>query len=55
MNLANEQWQRVKDFIPKPKAIPGKPGRPPTMAFLSFSDKTMYFKNNAILSYVATG
>jgi len=29
MDLTNEQWQRIADFIPKPKAGPGKPGRPP--------------------------
>ena len=29
MDLTNEQWQRIKDFIPKPKARPGKSGRPP--------------------------
>jgi len=29
MDLTNEQWRRIKDFIPKPKAGPGKSGRPP--------------------------
>ena len=29
MDLTNEQWQRIAEFIPKPKAQPGKPGRPP--------------------------
>jgi len=29
MELTNEQWQRIVDFIPKPRAGPGKPGRPP--------------------------
>jgi hypothetical protein len=29
MDLTNEQWQGIKDFIPKPKAKPGKSGRPP--------------------------
>ena len=29
MDLTNEQWQRIVDFIPKPKARPGKSGRPP--------------------------
>jgi transposase len=29
MDLTNEQWQRIKDFIPKPKARPGKSGIPP--------------------------
>ena len=29
MNLTNEQWQRIVTFIPKPKARPGKSGRPP--------------------------
>jgi transposase len=29
MDLANEQWQRIAKFIPKPKAQPGKSGRPP--------------------------
>jgi transposase len=29
MKLTNEQWQRIAKFIPKPKALPGKSGRPP--------------------------
>ncbi|MGA1980377.1 MAG: IS5 family transposase [Sedimentisphaerales bacterium] len=29
MELTNEQWQRIARFIPKPKAQPGKSGRPP--------------------------
>jgi transposase len=29
MNITNEQWQRIAKFIPKPKALPGKSGRPP--------------------------
>ena len=29
MDLTNEQWQRIVEFIPKPKAQPGKSGRPP--------------------------
>jgi len=29
MDLTNEQWQRIVDFIPKPRARPGKSGRPP--------------------------
>jgi transposase len=29
MELTNEQWQRIAKFIPKPKAQPGKSGRPP--------------------------
>jgi transposase len=29
MDLTNEQWQRIKKFIPKSKARPGKSGRPP--------------------------
>ena len=29
MDLTNEQWQRIAEFIPKPKAQPGKSGRPP--------------------------
>jgi transposase len=29
MKLTNEQWQRIAKFIPKPKAQPGKSGRPP--------------------------
>jgi transposase len=29
MDLTNEQWEKIKDFIPKPKARPGKSGRPP--------------------------
>jgi transposase len=29
MDLTNEQWQRIKQFVPKPKAGPGKSGRPP--------------------------
>jgi transposase len=29
MDLTNEQWQKIKEFIPKPKARPGKSGRPP--------------------------
>ena len=29
MDLTNEQWQRIAEYIPKPKALPGKSGRPP--------------------------
>ena len=29
MDITNEQWQRIATFIPKPKAQPGKSGRPP--------------------------
>lgn len=29
MDLTNEQWERIAQFIPKGKAGPGKPGRPP--------------------------
>ena len=29
MDLTNEQWQRIAGYLPKPKAQPGKPGRPP--------------------------
>ena len=29
MDITNEQWQRIVEFIPKPKAQPGKSGRPP--------------------------
>jgi transposase len=29
MDITNEQWQRIAQFIPKPKAQPGKSGRPP--------------------------
>jgi len=29
MELTNEQWQRIAEYIPKPKAQPGKSGRPP--------------------------
>jgi transposase len=29
MDIINEQWQRIAKFIPKPKAQPGKSGRPP--------------------------
>jgi transposase len=29
MDITNEQWQRIAKFIPKPKARPGKSGRPP--------------------------
>jgi transposase len=29
MDITNEQWELIKDFIPKPKALPGKSGRPP--------------------------
>jgi len=29
MDLTNEQWQRIAEFIPKPKARPGMSGRPP--------------------------
>jgi transposase len=28
MDLTNEQWQRIAKYIPKPKAQPGKSGRP---------------------------
>jgi transposase len=29
MGLTYEQWQRIKQFVPKPKAGPGKSGPPP--------------------------
>jgi transposase len=29
MDLTNEQWQRIKQYIPKPRAQSGKSGRPP--------------------------
>ncbi|MHC4374513.1 MAG: transposase, partial [Planctomycetota bacterium] len=29
MDLTHEQWQRIAEYIPKPKAQPGKSGRPP--------------------------
>jgi transposase len=29
MDLTTEQWQRIAEYIPKPKAQPGKSGRPP--------------------------
>jgi transposase len=29
MDLTNEQWQRIAEYIPKPKAKPGTSGRPP--------------------------
>jgi transposase len=29
MDLTNEQWQRIAEYIPKPKAEPGMSGRPP--------------------------
>jgi transposase len=29
MDITKEQWQRIAKFIPKPKAQPGKSGRPP--------------------------
>ncbi len=29
MDLTNEQWKRIAEYIPKPKAMPGTPGRPP--------------------------
>jgi transposase len=29
MDITNEQWQRIAEYIPKPKAQPGKSGRPP--------------------------
>ena len=29
MDLTNEQWQRIAEFFPKPKALPGTSGRPP--------------------------
>ena len=29
MDLTNEQWQRIADFVPAPKAQPGCSGRPP--------------------------
>ncbi len=28
MDITNDQWQRIADFIPRPKAQPGKSGRP---------------------------
>jgi transposase len=29
MDITNEQWQRIAEYIPKPKAKPGMSGRPP--------------------------
>jgi transposase len=29
MELTNEQWQRIAEYLPKPKALPGTSGRPP--------------------------
>ena len=29
MDITNEQWQRIAEFIPEPKARPGHSGRPP--------------------------
>jgi transposase len=29
MDITNEQWQRIAQFIPKPKAQSGKSGRSP--------------------------
>jgi transposase len=29
MDLTNEQWQRIAEYFPKPKAQPGTSGRPP--------------------------
>ena len=29
MDITNEQWQRIAQYIPRPKAQPGKSGRPP--------------------------
>jgi len=29
VEITNEQWQRIAQYIPKPKAQPGKSGRPP--------------------------
>jgi len=29
MDLTNEQWQRIVEYLPKAKALPGTPGRPP--------------------------
>jgi hypothetical protein len=29
MDLTNEQWQRIREFFPKPKGGPGKSGRAP--------------------------
>jgi transposase len=29
MDLTNERWQRIAEYIPKPKAQHGKSGRPP--------------------------
>ena len=29
MDITNEQWQRIVEFIPEPKARPGQSGRPP--------------------------
>ena len=29
MDITNEQWQRIAEFIPEPKARPGRSGRPP--------------------------
>jgi transposase len=29
MDLTNEQWQRIEQYIPEPRAGPGKSGRPP--------------------------
>ena len=28
MDITNEQWQRIAEFIPEPKARPGQTGRP---------------------------
>ena len=29
MDITNEQWKRIAEFIPEPKARPGRSGRPP--------------------------
>ncbi|MBP8912037.1 MAG: transposase, partial [Phycisphaerae bacterium] len=29
MDLTNEQWERIKPFIPRTKSGPGQSGRPP--------------------------
>ena len=29
MDITNEQWQRIAEFIPEPKARPGRSGQPP--------------------------
>jgi transposase len=29
MDLTNEQWKRIAEYLPKPKARPGTSGGPP--------------------------